>query len=230
MTEYNRSITDRLESDGYIFLPKWRVDQSTFDLAQSLGAILDIPSVLKRPDIPIVQTLTPCRERQAPRDGYSRAFGLGEFPFHTDLAHWVQPPPYFMLRCLRGSPSVSTQLLQFADVECKLGGGLIARALVRPRKHRPNGANCLLPVRYTIGGSYAFRWDSIFLIPMTQPAKRLGSIMSTTNWPQSFSVALVHPGDTLIVDNRRLLHSRTSVSPSEAARRIERVYFWEVYK
>jgi hypothetical protein len=229
VTENNRSITDGLGSDGYVFLSKWRVDQSTFELAQLLGTVIDIPSILKRPDIPIVQTLKPYSERHAPRNGYSRAFGLGEFPFHTDLAHWVRPPPYFMLRCRRGSPSVSTQLIQFSDVECKLDYGLIARALVRSRKHQPNGTNCLLPVRYVTYGSYAFRWDSLFLIPMTRSAKRLSIIMSTTDWPESFSVSLVHPGDTLIVDNRRLLHRRTSVSPSEADRRIERVYFSEVH-
>ena len=229
MTSISKSVTEQLRSADYIFIKQFRVHHSTIDIAQSLGAVLDMPTMLDRSDIPTVQLLKPQRELQAPRDGYSRAFGYGEFPFHTDLAHWVRPPPYFMLRCHKGSPSVSTQLLQFSDIECKLGSELIARALMRPRKLRPNGTNCLLPVKYKINDLYAFRWDSLFLIPMTQAAKRIGSNMSTTNWSRIHSLSLVDPGDTLIVDNRRLLHSRTSVSPNDADRRIERVYFSEIY-
>jgi len=231
VTENSRSVSDRLHSDGYVFLPKWRVNHSTIDLAKSIGTILDIPSILNRQDIPIVQILKPHRQHEAPRDGYSRAFGLGDFPFHTDLAHWIRPPPYFMLRCLTGSSSVHTQLLPFSAIEEKLGSGLVARALVRTQKPRPSGSYCLLQVTYKVNGLYAFRWDTLFLISMTRAAEQIASLMSTSSWSRTHacSLLLADPGDTLIVDNRRMLHSRSSVKPNETDRQIERVYLSEIY-
>nr|WP_281066390.1 TauD/TfdA family dioxygenase [Xanthobacter flavus] len=38
------------------------------------------------------------------------------------------------------------------------------------------------------------------------------------------SIALAHPGDTLIIDNWRMLHARSPIPPGREDRSIQRVY------
>ena len=89
------------------------VPQRSFNArgSEPFGMVIDLDVLLPGSGIPTVQTLKPRTERQAPKSHYSGIFGLDEFPLHTDLAHWAMPPRYFMLRCIHGSPDVTTKLL-----------------------------------------------------------------------------------------------------------------------
>lgn len=66
---------------------------------------------------------------------------------------------------------------------------------------------------------------------MNAPARRLAELMSTTVWDPTELVTLTfaHDGDTLIVDNWRFLHGRSSVKQADLDRRLERVYISELH-
>jgi L-asparagine oxygenase len=56
-------------------------------------------------------SLTPKANSEASPVSYSGLYGLGEFPMHTDMAHWRMPPRYLVLWAQAGSIDVKTPLL-----------------------------------------------------------------------------------------------------------------------
>jgi hypothetical protein len=89
-----------LERDGYVVEEKFCSDLPTLEVAQSLGRIVNIPDLLPCGRIPTVQSIRPREKSQVGDNQYSGHYGLNAFPLHTDLAHWILPPRYFLLRCL----------------------------------------------------------------------------------------------------------------------------------
>lgn len=73
------------------------------------------------------------------------------------------------------------------------------------------------------------RWDPLFLIPLSSPAQELAALMQKPQWREiSTGICLREPGDTLLVDNWRVLHGRSRVMASSLGRCVERVYLSEV--
>ena len=69
------------------------------------------------------------------------------------------------------------------------------------------------------------RWHSLFLLPATTESAATfeqirGFIASTT----PIAMELREPGDTLVIDNWRVLHGRSPVSTKNSPRQIERSY------
>jgi alpha-ketoglutarate-dependent taurine dioxygenase len=208
---------------GYVFLKSWYPGIPSDRVAQSCGRQLRFGRAES------VHQVIP--RASAGINHYSGIFGLGAFPFHTDMAHWREPPRYMMLRCVKGYGGVSTDLLDSSHVLSRVGRSELSRALVKPRRplrgllplmslHRPRGA----------GRDALFRWDEIFLVPAS-PAGMQGILLvkeAMASLPQT-SIALEDPGDTLWIDNWRMLHGRSSVKVTESDRVIDRSYFGEVY-
>jgi L-asparagine oxygenase len=71
---------------------------------------------------------------------YSGIYGLGCFPFHTDLAHWRVPPHYLLLRCMTGYSDVPTLLVDGQALIDAVTLDVLIRAIFMPRRPR-NGAN-----------------------------------------------------------------------------------------
>ena len=222
-------FSERLRRDGYVLLPQWRRDETTIAIGHKIGVVTDIQALLPHSNIPTVQTLEPRNETKSSNNHYSGIFGLNEFPLHTDLAHWARPPRYFILRCQNGSRSVVTKLLAFSTLVTLLNTEMLHQALVRPRRAGRNGMLCLLPLMFHVDGVSGFRWDSLFLVPVNEAAKKVAEIILTRAWHFSGSVTLAERGDTLIVDNWRLLHGRGRISMIDIDRRLERVYLSEIY-
>ena len=220
-----------LRRNGYFFGCSWQNDLGTLETARSLGAVVDIQALLPRSGIPTVQTLKPRSESEAPRNQYSTEFGLGAFPLHTDLAHWARPPRYVILRCKRGNPAVLTTLLPASALVSVLGIGVLRRALVRPRRVRVGEVQCLLPLLFGEDTLSGLRWDPLFIVPMNHAGQQVAEVMSTEAWDRSQLVEIVlsEPGDTLILDNWRFLHGRSSVHRAGLDRHLERVYLSSVH-
>ena len=225
----DRDIVSLLHRVGYVLLPAWRPSDTTAAVANSIGTIVNIDSLLPGTDIPTVQTLMPRCETTASLNEYSGTFGLNEFPFHSDLAHWVRPPRYLMLRCLNGSPTVATKVLNSSILTSVLGTKTLRKALARPRRVNPTTALCLLPLAFSVGGVDGLRWDPLFLVPMNSVARRVAELMHTQVWQFSEHLTLVKRGDTLIIDNWRVLHGRSEVARLDIDRRVERVYLSELH-
>lgn len=227
-----QEVTDRVRRFGHAMVGNFLPDQTTIDAGRAIGAVVDMGSLMPQSGITAVQTLRPRRESQSHGKQYSGTYGLSEFPFHTDLAHWARPPRYFLLRCKVGSQSVATRLLPYSVLASTLEEAVVRRAVARPRHTPRNGMQCLLPLLFPTGVGFGFRWDPLFLVPMNRPARRVADTMSVGAWDAAelITFTLTHPGDTLIVDNWRFLHGRSRVPAADVSRRIERVYLSGLYE
>jgi L-asparagine oxygenase len=222
----SRDVAARLESIGYLFESEWFPDRSTLEIAQMIGSPVDIGGLLPRSGIPTVQTIKPHCTTESRENQYSGTYGLAEFPLHTDLAHWARPPRYFLLRCKVGVPDVATHLLPTSAVSSALTPAVLRRAVLRPRRRSSHQKLCLLPLLFPVDRVIGFRWDSLFLVPMNDAANKVAEVISTNLWDSSLliSVILANPGDTLILDNWRFLHGRSSVATTDLIRTLERAY------
>ncbi len=211
------ALVERIASSGYAFLPRHDGDADAAKVAAALG----------EPIVPwkgtLVQQLVP-RAISTPNT-YSGIFGLGRFPFHTDLAHWRRPPRYLMLRCVKGFVEVPTLLLDGWAVVDAVKRDIMGRAVVRPRRPQ-SGAMRLLRLWQEHGDEGdLIRWDDVFLKPASRIGElAFGKVREHLESVVSTPLAMVETGDTLIIDNWRMLHSRPPMSPGCEDRRLERVY------
>jgi L-asparagine oxygenase len=219
-------LTEALKKDGFAFMPSWSPSSNTLEVAEFLGKIIEPSNISRNFTIETVQVLQPRHKQSETNRVYSDIFGLNKFPLHTDLAYWQEPPHYLVLRCLRGSSEVYTKILNVEIVERFAGELIMKRALVKPR-HLPHGMPvCVLPLRPTGLGRNSIRWDSVFLKPVNGAASQFIDVMERLNNDTTLgvNVPLVNHGDTLVIDNWRALHGRSSVPSHGEMRRIERVY------
>lgn len=223
-----QNIADQLHRIGHVLLRGWRREETTIAIGRSFGSIVDIQALLPGSNVPTVQTLKPRHEINSSNNRYSGTYGLGEFPLHTDLAHWARPPRYFVLRCQSSSNAVVTRLLASSVLESALDSATLHQALVRPRRSSGNRTLSLLPLTFCIDDICGLRWDPLFLVPMNEAANQVAEFLSAQAWHLSKSSTLVERGDTLIVDNWRFLHGRGKVSAADVNRRLERVYLSEI--
>lgn len=216
-------IGDRVRKNGFAFLPRHFPEKSTHDAAKEIGAVVQVLGLGE------VQTLVPRTTEEATPNVYSGNYGMQAFPLHTDLAHWHIPPRYLALRCVVGTNAVSTVLLSGALVVADVGERVLRRALVMPR--RPLGfQRSLLRLYEERLGAWCLRWDDLFLVPASSAgARACAAVRSTLAASAREEVVLREPGDTLVLDNWRMLHGRSRVAPEFKKRRIERAYLGEVF-
>jgi L-asparagine oxygenase len=194
--------------------------------ASSSEAFASIGTVLTLDGFDPIQSLIPRVLSRASPNTYSGNFGMGQFPFHTDLAHWAVPPRFVALRCVRGVGSVLTHLLDGRFVVERVGRSVLHRALVQPRRSLRNGRHLLrlLDVGTDVG-EQRLRWDSLYLRPATAAS---GDTMKEVHrclvQLPATNVSLSSRGDTLVIDNWRVLHGRSPVPEHARHRRIDRAY------
>ncbi|WP_018427723.1 TauD/TfdA family dioxygenase [Hoeflea sp. 108] len=210
------SIKDQIATCGYAFVQDYRPEVDTLGVATELG----VP--LAPWEGGLIQKLVP-RASAAPNT-YSGIYGLDRFPFHTDLAHWRQPPRYLLLRCIKGFLDVPTLLIDGQTIVDTVTLDVLTRAIVKPRRPQ-NGAVPLLRLCEQVDNGHRVRWDEVFL----KPASRVGEgasqqITTLLSEVDPRSIALANAGDTLLVDNWRMLHARSRVFEGRESRMIERVY------
>ena len=202
---------------GYMSLSS-DAEMSMLEVAQNIGTVFRVPTM------PLVQTLTPRQKENELENTYSGNFGLDEFPFHTDLAHWYVPPRYLFLRCAIPTPDVETKLIDSRDICGDIEASILSRSHFKPRKRLDRAANLLKVKQGEI-----FRWDSIFIEPANSSAEELKlKIQYAISSAKYISLNLDRNGQCLLIDNWRMLHGRSAVRTMSIDRKIERVYFDEV--
>ena len=195
-----------------------------------VAAFSGLGSVVRLPGVAEVQVLSPRHTNHAPPNTYSGNFGVQMFPLHTDLAHWFLPPRYFALRCVIGSRHVSTNLVDFKELISVVGRRQLMRALVRPRRPLNRSRPLLRLLSRREDGSELFRWDSVFVVPATNESQVIyETVADGLASIEPMEVSLKNPGDTLVLDNWRMLHGRSQVSTGDETRRVERAYFGAVH-
>lgn len=222
----DQSSTKQLvEIHGYAFIESLHPGETTKTVAQRLGMLC----CLRTGESPI-QVLKPTNCANAKLNTYSGMFGLDDFPFHTDMAHWFVPPKYIILRCMTGSPLVNTPLLDGYQIVSSVGEALMARAVVQPRR-AVNGKISHMRIYEPSRDTRRFlRWDSNFIRPSSPNSKICMDAFETSiRHSKAANTCLWRTGDTLVIDNWRMLHARTYVPPDAQNRLIERAYLEELH-
>lgn len=218
-TASQSELTAEVNAAGFAFLPSHLPELTSADAIACFGTIEKLEGLNE------IQELTPKDSSDSPPNIYSGNFGCGDFPFHTDLAHWFLPPRYLILRCVQGTRDVKTHLFDSRLIVQSLGEDSLRRALVQPR--RPIGMNrsLLRILERCSTGQSRFRWDSLFIVPASAHSSRTcAAIAGTLATTKRTDLVLEQPGDTLVVDNWRMLHSRSAVPVNQRDRKLHRAY------
>jgi L-asparagine oxygenase len=213
-------LAQAVATNGYAFIPSHQPELPTVEAVSLLGTPLTLIG------FSTVQELRPHEASEAAPNTYSGNFGVGQFPMHTDLAHWAVPPRYLVLRCIQGATEVATGVIDGNALIEKFGSTLLRRTLVQPRRPLANGKQLLrLMDRFDHCGEPVLRWDSIYLRPATAESETAFMLVSKQIASMvRVDLVLLAPGDTLVVDNWRMIHSRTPIPVTGANRHIDRVY------
>ena len=226
----DHSALGALRTTGFVFFPQLAPHKATACVANHLGTVIDIPSTLQNSLVPTVQSIRPRHKEDSPSNIYSGTYGTGEFPLHTDLAHWLVPPRYLLLRCLHGTPAVATTLLDITSFIGILGEDIAKGAIVRPRRPHPFGSPGPLTVIFHRSSTLGVRWDRLFLSPVNLYSREAVNKMACMSQATPYQKTIVFEdcGDTLLIDNWRCLHGRSPVPAHGAGRRIERTFLSRV--
>jgi L-asparagine oxygenase len=218
------SLRKAVAKHGFALVEQHVPEQCTVDAVSQLGSVITLNGFLS------VQSLRPRAVSSAPPNTYSGNFGTAEFPLHTDLAHWSVPPRYLALRCIKGAQSVATRVFDGNLIIKDIGVTLLRRILVQPRRPLRNGKQLMRLLDYQDShGERILRWDSIFLCPATAESEREHSTVSKyIEAIVSKNVVLLAQGDTLIIDNWRMLHGRSCAPTTATDRQIDRVYMGDI--
>ena len=223
-------LARRMKREGFVVREGLAPHLSAIEVAEESGIIVSIDELLAASGIPTVQILRPRDAKEVSPNQYSGHYGLGSFPLHTDLAHWVVPPRYLLLRCLVGTNDVYTNILSGTRIVNVVGTAVLRKAVFGARRRRA-GYSGLVRAMSRHQQAEVFRWDPIFIKPLNQHAHALEAVMLDPAWnKEATKILLRQPGDTILIDNWRMLHGRSRVPKPSTGRHIERVYFSEVFQ
>lgn len=215
------TVREAVAKSGFALLRELAPELQTIEAMGRLGTIVQANS------LPKIHTLKPKSAVQP--NTYSGNYGLGEFPLHSDLAHWPIPPRYLALRCLIGVAGVRTRLLDGTSLIDAIGYLRLERTIVQPRRLLANGRPLLRLLSETSAGQI-LRWDELFIIPASpSSALAVAEVRQFLASADLQNVELLVPGDTLVIDNWRMLHGRSCVPPATAHRHLERVYLGDLF-
>lgn len=219
------SIRSELKNVGYAFLPAFRQGVSTNEIAASLGL-----TPTHSAGSTAVHRLTPKSKAGSTPNTYSGIFGNDQLPLHTDLAHWRFPPRILVLRCVKGFKTVPTLLLDGASIIDDTNRSIFSRTLVRPRRPVEGSFPLLRLYDRQEGDQGMLRWDEVFIRPAS-PAGEIGVKKFAEGLIRSklLEVSLANSGDTLVIDNWRMLHGRSTVPAECQGRVLERTYLEKLH-
>lgn len=191
---------------------------STIEIAQKIGKVIESEY------FHTVQILTPKRMEQEYKNSYSGNYGLNEFPFHTDMAHWHIPPRYLLLKCVNPAKNTYTTLMNLDEILQEIDFNYHF-AHFTPRKNL-NSQTTILHL-YNNG---ICRWDKLFLKPFNKYAKDLELIIhQKIQNSDCKKIHLENSGDFLLIDNWKMIHGRSSIDEKSLTRCYERIYLSEIF-
>lgn len=184
--------------------------------------------LLRCPSARLPETRLIARDRgDAGLNTYSGTFGWDAFPPHTDMAHWLIPPRFICLTCEASDIPVEIGVIDAAELISAFGERQLARILLLPRRPVHGQRHLLTIWERTPHGGGRFRWDGLFLIPASRASSVLFNAIKQTLKEVQGRLITLTPGDSLILDNWRVLHFRPALA-GPCRREVRRVYASEV--
>lgn len=223
LREREPDIRSEISKRGFILLQRLAPGSALTEIADRLGLRWNGSEGAS------AHLLEPKEAMASTPNTYSGNYGLKAFPLHTDLAHWRLPPRYLILRCKVGSPDVNTLLLDGKTIVEACGHAVLSRALVKPRRPMNGTLPLLRLYQQTKRGLGILRWDQLFIRPASAHGNlAFNLVKAKIDCAIPWTISLKAPGDTLVVDNWRMLHGRSSVPKGGEGRVIERMYLEEI--
>jgi alpha-ketoglutarate-dependent taurine dioxygenase len=219
-----QELAQKVQETGFALLEGYQSERSAAEVVSLLGEADTLGA--QGP----VHQLKPGLAEARPSNTYSGIYGLGTFPLHTDMAHWHVPPRFLMLRCLQGSAAVPTTLVDGLQIIEQVGETALTRALVKPRRAVQGKRLLLRLYERDHAGGYLLRWDEKYILAASPAGERgMSQLRAALATVPPLDVHLIRPGDTLLLDNWRMLHGRGSVPPDALNRTIARAYLRSIH-
>jgi hypothetical protein len=192
---------------------------------KDLGAqLLEIGQSLGRPvalrnSIDVVQELIPSKAARF-TNSLSAIYKDGEFPMHTDTAHWLTPCRYLVMGCSKeGEKRRDTILLDIAAISMSEKDRLLLMSepfrVVNGR--RSFYGTVLAPDRSFI------RYDPGCMLPTSDRGEAVMSIFAGLRKSGHIESIGWREGKILVIDNWRILHGRCFAEGKGSERIISRV-------
>jgi alpha-ketoglutarate-dependent taurine dioxygenase len=217
------SIATEVQQNGYALLPALEPHFSGEEVAALIGSQVALGLG------PAVHRLIPHARIETTPNTYSGLFGYEPFPFHTDLAHWRRPPRYLLLRCVVGYTEVETLVIDGSVIVQSVGAHKLSRALVRPRRPVAGSLSLLRLYQQLDDNQSLVRWDQTYIQPASDAGREgFESFKQALAALTPISISLASVGDTVVLDNWRMLHARGAVPVFCRNRLIERAYLEHV--
>jgi len=170
----------------------------------TLAANLGTPTS-SRSGGPVCDTLSPTRAEEAKPRSLSKIYDVGEFPLHTDMAHWVTPCRYVILACVScGSANRPTLLIDTRRLS--LTGRQTSLLHTTPLRVK-NGRRSFFSTIFSKGRSFV-RFDPGCMQPVTSDGEEALALLTRQNWPDFIETVKWEPHAVIVIDNWRMLHGR----------------------
>lgn len=211
MSDLPAPVRERLARNGFAVVQNDRVLESReeflLDLATKLGEPCGTRNLKS-----LIDHLRPATVKNARPRSMSALHGKGQFPWHSDGAHWPVPPQYILLVCVSGLPGCASTDVSPIEDFLAFGSGATDE-LFAVRNGRRSFYSPILS-----GSRPYIRHDPCCMTPLTEEGGRLQTAVAECA-EQQFSRIQWTPGTVAIINNWRCLHRRGAGSDEDCDQR-----------
>ncbi|WP_189472954.1 TauD/TfdA family dioxygenase [Litchfieldella qijiaojingensis] len=211
----DQTIREQVEIHGHVLLREIELSQVT-KVARLFG---EITADIRSPDP--YRRISPQALDSAKPNTLSSRYGLGTFPFHTDVAHWRAPADFVLLFCDNpGSGNRPTELIDTrpwpitAEFHHALRSDLWKTGYRFPR---------FCTVGTEVDGVLNWRYDTGCMRPAGRKSSELQTkidALISSSSPARLSWAT---NSLLVIDNKRMLHGRGRAAAPDQDRKLIRI-------
>lgn len=189
------NILSELSAHGYAQLQDIESIEHALSVTEGLGPLLPLNGA-------VVQELLPREKEGVQSNSFSRRYGRGVFPLHTDTAFWERPARFVVIFSAVASRG-ATRVLSLKDT----------RYLMESARR----SNPIFLRQTTRGEIYSHPWDGVEISALYDPCYML----PVNKEARDFQEATLEAGErsqrldwcgaaVLIMDNWRVMHGRDS--------------------
>jgi hypothetical protein len=168
-----------------------------------------------------VRDIRPQTIDEAKENTLSSRYGIGSFPFHTDVAYWQRPARFVLLYC--GNPGSGARPTYLQDAKSWKWTGDTEKAAIREVWKVGLARPYLCTMATRVAEDVAIRFDEACMTPMTAGAKALLDTTLSSICTAATIDIWWSPKKLLIIDNHRMVHARGKPNAPDPDRVLKRV-------